>query len=282
MPASPQCGPAGWAHPHWNGRVYPQIRPPGFHPLAYLARHFDLVEIEACRNAPLRPELSRLWLKKAGSAMTFTAVLSRRFTQARDLDPDGLKQFKEGLWPILKAGRLGCLLMEFPWAFRFTRENRDFLIHLRRTFHEFPLVAEMGHESWMLDEALGTLMDCRIGFCNLDQPPWARAMPPAAIVTSGIGYVRLHGRGPGYLYSPVELEQWRGRIERIGAHTNAVYVVTTNADRGKSVVNALELQALLGHWNGKAPGELARHYPDEFAALAPVARETPEQWRRCG
>ncbi|MCC6861358.1 MAG: DUF72 domain-containing protein [Bryobacterales bacterium] len=282
MPASPLCAPSGWAHPNWNGLVYPQLRPPGFHRLAYLARHFDLVEIDASRHAPLRPEISRLWLRKAGPATTFTALLSRRFTEERDLDPAAVREFKDGLWPLLRAGRLGCLLMEFPRAFRFTRENRDFLIALRRTFHEFPLAAEMRHGSWMLDEALGALMDYRIGFCNLDQAPWTRAMPPAAIVTSGIGYVRLHGRGPGYLYSPAELEEWRVRIERVAAHTNACYVVTTNTDRGKSVVNALELQALLGRWNGLAPGELARHYPDRFAALAPVSRQTSERWRLCG
>ena len=57
--------------------------------------------------------------------------------------------------------------MQFPWSFRFTSENRAFLIDLRRTFHEFPLVAELRHASWLADEAKGTLIDYKIGFCNI-------------------------------------------------------------------------------------------------------------------
>ncbi len=86
--------------------------------------------------------------------------------------------------------------MQFPWSFRFTAENKDFFIRLRRAFHEFPLVAEMRHSSWMAEEAVGVFLDYRVGFCNIDQPEYTRAMPPTAYLTSGVGYVRLHGRNP--------------------------------------------------------------------------------------
>jgi uncharacterized protein YecE (DUF72 family) len=145
--------------------------------------------------------------------------------------------------------------MRFPWSYRFTKENRDFLIELRRAFHEFPLVAEMRHASWMLDEALGTLMDYRIGFCNVDQPRGVRATPPDAIITSPVGYVRLLGRNgddwtaeetaADYLYTPQELGAWQPRIERLRAHTNATFVVTANHTGGKAVVNALQLKRML-------------------------------------
>lgn len=269
LPPNIRCGPSGWAYPDWNAVVYPQVKPRGFHPLAYLASFFDLFEINASRESALRPEVARLWLNRSGPRPVFTIVLGNRFTRERDLDPAAVRDFKEGLWPFLNAGRLGCVLMEFPWAFRFTRENREFLIRLRRQFHEFPLAAEMRHSSWMLDEALGTLMDYRIGFCNLDQPAWTHAMPPAAFVTAGVGYVRLHGRGKDYLYSVAELEAWKSRIQRIAGHTNALYVVTANSPQGKSVVNAIQLQALLGLTPLKAPCELVRHYPDELAAIHP-------------
>jgi uncharacterized protein YecE (DUF72 family) len=153
-------------------------------------------------------------------------------------------------------------VLTFPWAFRFTAENREHLIRLRRAFHEFPMVVEMKHASWLADEALGTLVDYRLGFVNLDQPPHTSAMPPAAIVTSGVGYVRLHGRDksywgrefqpeagrPGrndYLYPPAELAEWKARIEKIQAHAREVFVVTCNPAGGKSVVNALQLAGLL-------------------------------------
>src|SRR5262249_23063085 len=156
-------------------------------------------------------------------------LLGRQFTHERILDPSAIRVFKDGLWPFRRAGKLGCLLMRFPWSLRFTKENRDFLIELRRGFHEVSLAGEKRPVSWTLDEALGALMDYRIGFCNVDQPAGVRATTPGAIITSAIGYVRLLGRNGGdwtdertaadYLYTPQELGGWQDRIERLRAHT---------------------------------------------------------------
>src|SRR5260370_30328108 len=233
MQSGLRCGTSGWVHEGWNSVVYPPIRQRGFHPLEYLSQRLELIEIDASFQKPLRPELSKLLVNKVSQHLDFlfSVVLGREFTYDCVLDPERLCAFKEGLWPLLKARRLGCLLMRFPWAFRFTRENRYFVIELRRAFHEFPLVAEMRHASWMLDEALGTLMDYRIGFCNVDQPAGERAMPPGAIITSAVSYVRLLGRNGAdwtdeqtaadYLYTPQELGAWQDRIAQLRAHTNA-------------------------------------------------------------
>ena len=40
-------GAAGWSYADWEGVVYPRKKPRGFHALAYLAEHFDLVEINS-------------------------------------------------------------------------------------------------------------------------------------------------------------------------------------------------------------------------------------------
>ncbi len=281
-PTPPLCGISGWNHPDWSTFVFPQVRPRGFHPLSFLSGYFDLFEVDASREN-LRPEISRLWLKKAGPRPVFTVVLGHRFTQERDLSSEAVASCKEGLWPFLNAGRLGCLLLEFPWPFRFTRENRDFLISLRRAFHEFPLAAEMRHASWMLDEALGTLMDYRIGFCNVDQPEWLRAMPPAAIVTSSTGYVRLHGRAAEYLYTPEELETWHARVDRIAKHTLATFVITANAAGARSVVNALELRLLIEGSPANVPCELTRHYPDRLNEMRkPLTAFAEQRLRMCG
>jgi uncharacterized protein YecE (DUF72 family) len=262
-PPSLRIGPSGWDYPQWQGMVYPSGNSRALHPLEYLARHFDAAEIVSTFDQPIRPEIARLWLAKVARnpAFQFTAVLGRRFTHERSLDPAEVARFKEGLWPLVRARRFGCLLLQFPWAFRFTSENREFLIQLRRAFHEFPMAVEMRHRSWEVDEALGTFIDYRLGFVNVDQPPYAGAMPPSALVTSGVGYVRLHGRdkdywarefrGPSvgglndYLYSPAELAEWKERIEHVRAHANTTFVVTANSAAGKSVVNALQLAALL-------------------------------------
>ncbi len=235
MSGSLRCGTSGWLHPGWNSIIYPSNPPRGFHPLEFLSERLDLVEIDASFHNPLRPELSKLWLSRVAHRpdFQFTALLGRQFTYERRLDSIAIHEFKEGLWPFLKARKFGCLLMRFPWSFRFTGENRAFLIELRRSFHEFPLAAELRHSSWMMDEALGTLMDYKIGFCNVDQPPGTRATPPNAIITSPVGYVRLLGRKGGdwtddqtaahYLYTPPELGAWQSRI-RTSAPVHQRYI----------------------------------------------------------
>ena len=292
LPQTLYCGPSGWSYPHWNGSVYPKLKPRGFHPLQDVANYFDAVEINTTFYQPIRPEIARLWLRKVAHnpRFLFTAKLGRRFTHERLLQAAEVAQFKDGLWPLLSARKLGCVLMQFPWTFRYTEENREHLIEVRRAFHEFPLVAEMRHSSWMHEEALGTLIDHHVGFANIDQAAYTKAMPPTSLMTSPIGYVRLHGRNPqdwqrafgrvaegvsahDYLYSRAELMEWRPRIQEIKEHAAVTFVFANNDAGGKAVVNALQLGQMLGDERGMAPAELIARFPaelEEFHADRPV------------
>lgn len=289
MASSLRIGTAGWAYPHWNGIVYPAA---GVHPLEVLSKQFDAVEINSSFYQPLKPELVKLWIKKveANPRFRFTAKMHQRFTHGRMLEDVEIATFKGGLKPLAQARKLGALLMQFPWSFKFTAENREFFIKLRRTFSEFPLVAEMRHSSWMAEEAVGTFLDYRVGFCNIDQPEYTRAMPPTAFLTSEVGYVRLHGRNPqnslgaydrsaprvrqhDYLYTEAELAEWAKRIERIGQFAESTFVIFNNDASAKSVVNALELQAMMKGVHAKAPRELRRRFPVELENFGPHSAE---------
>ena len=284
-----RVGTAGWSYPHWNGLVYPKTAASGFHALELVARHLDVVEINSSFYQALKPELTKLWMRKVerNPDFTFTAKLHQDFTHRRSLDTARIAAFKEGLWPLLRAGKLGGLLMQFPWSFRFTEENREHFIRLRRAFHEFPLVAEMRHSSWMADEALGTFLDYKVAFCNLDQPQYTRAMPPSAILTSGIGYIRLHGRNPqnalgafdpqaarqkqhDYLYTEQEIADWATRAQSIARFAARVYVIFNNDAGAKSFVNALQLRAATGALKATPPIGLRRQYPVELEPYGPV------------
>lgn len=282
-------GTAGWSYSHWNGLVYPRSAGPGFHPLELMSRHLDTVEINSSFYQPLKPELTKLWIRKVANntEFAFTAKLHQNFTHRRSLDAAEIAAFKDGLWPLLRAGKFGALLLQFPWSFRFTGENRDHLIRLRRAFHEFPLVAEMRHDSWMAEEALGTFLDYKIGFCNVDQPQYTRAMPPTAILTSNLGYVRMHGRNPknalgafdplaqrmrqhDYLYSDAEIAEWAGRAKNIGRFADRVFVIFNNDAGAKSFVNALQMRsATVGTLRGVPPMGLRRQYPVELEPFGP-------------
>lgn len=292
MSTSLYIGTAGWAYPHWNGLVFPRAHPAGRHALETLGQSFNVVEINSSFYQPLKPEVVTLWIRKvqANPRFLFTAKLNQRFTHARILDDAEVAAFKAGLKPLMSAGKLGAVLMQFPWSYRFTGENREFLIRLRRTFGEFPLAAEMRHNSWMAEEAVGTFLDYRIGFCNIDQPDYTRAMPPTAFLTSEVGYVRLHGRNPknslgaydreaargkqhDYLYSEGELGEWQARIERIGRFAERTFVIFNNDAHAKSVVNALELQDRMTGIRPAAPQELRRKFPVELEPFGPRRAE---------
>ena len=64
LPQNLYCGPCGWSYPHWNGTVYPKNRSRGFHSLEYISRYFDAVEINTTFYQAIRPEITRLWIKK--------------------------------------------------------------------------------------------------------------------------------------------------------------------------------------------------------------------------
>ncbi len=247
------CGFAGWANGGSSRRL---------EALEQMAERFDVAEIGLSFREMPKPELTTLWARRTSHnpAFQFTAKLHSQFTHDRVLEATAVREFKQGLRPLANAGKLGCVLMQFPWSFKFNADNRAYLIQLRRTFPEFPLVAEMRHESWSVEEALGSLIDYKLGFCNIDQPEYKRAMPPTSYLTSGIGYVRLHGRNCfrwfsgkeahktaryDYLYSEEELAEWKTRIERIAGYSRKTFVVFNNDEGPKSLANAAQLQAML-------------------------------------
>src|SRR5205823_3918387 len=130
---------------------------------------------------------------------------------------------------LIEAGKLGALLLQFPWSFRFDKENRLYLLDLQKRFNEYPLVLEVRHASWAQPEVLDLLAELDIGLANIDQPLFHRSIKPGADVTAPTGYVRLHGRNYqnwfspkadvkaryDYLYNVKELEPWVERIKTV-------------------------------------------------------------------
>ncbi len=282
LPNNLYVGPSGWQRPDWVSTVYPKPASRGWHALDILSQYVNLAEIDQTYLEPLKPEIARLYVKKVerNRDFLFTALLGRQFTYDRSLNAQAVAAWKSGLMPLLRAGRLGAVVMQFPWAFRFTEENRQFLIQIRREFHEFPLAAELRHESWLRDEAVTTLVNYHVGFVNVDQPQCFRATPPTALLTSGVAVVRLHGRqnaeafrdGRGtpdtdYLYDLDELLEWKPRLERLAANAARTLVVMANAARGRAMVNALQVQEILGSEVLQAPAGLLSIYPAELAAF---------------
>jgi len=286
-----RIGPAGWKYKDWEGVVYPTPAPRGFDALAYIADYFTMVEINSSYYGPPRPETAQKWLRSVShnSQFRFTAKLFHSFTHKRKPGPDDERDFKSGIGPLLEAGRLGAILIQFPWSFKNEPHNREYLWQLQARFREFPLVVEVRHASWITDEILGTFAELGIGLCNIDQPIFHRSVRPSARTTSSVGYVRLHGRNYknwfsqsadvreryDYLYSLDELRPWVARVKAIAEGASETYAVTNNHNLGKATVNALELQAFLKGGPVNVPPLLLETYPDLRSIAEPSEGAPP-------
>jgi uncharacterized protein YecE (DUF72 family) len=264
--------------------VYPAQKPHGFHEASYLAKYFDTIEINVSFYRPILAKTAIAWLKQVeqNENFRFTAKLWRGFTHNRNATAADEVEFKEGLTPLLEAGRFGALLLQFPWSFRNTQENREYIARLRGQFAEYPLVLEVRHASWSEPGTLDMLEQLDMGLCNIDQPLFKTSIKPSAVATSSIGYVRLHGRNYqswftenrhvgeryDYLYSVAELDPWLDRVKAVEHATKDIYVVTNNHFLGKAVVNALEISSILRGQPVPVPPSILAHYPElqEFAA----------------
>jgi uncharacterized protein YecE (DUF72 family) len=278
-------GPAGWSYPDWFGYVYPTARSKDFHEATYLSQFFDTIEINTSFYQPLRPEHAATWLERvaANPAFLFTAKLWQKFTHEPSATKDDEKAVRAGFDILQKAGRLGAVLLQFPFSFHSTKQTISYLAALLNRFADYPLAVELRHASWQSSEALSVLREHHAAFCNIDQPVIGRSLEPSAESTSSVGYVRLHGRrydtwftdnpaSPAherynYLYSAEELDPWVSRIRNIAKHSPNTFVITNNHFQGKAVVNALQLISILIGSKVKVPEPLRQHYPelDEIA-----------------
>jgi uncharacterized protein YecE (DUF72 family) len=295
-PGRTRIGPAGWSYADWAGYVYPARRSKGFHEAAYLAQFFDTIEINTSFYQPLRPDHAALWIQRvaANPNFLFTAKLWQRFTHdpsAASLACEDERAVRSGFDVLRKAGKLGAVLLQFPFSFHRTRETTPYLASVLERFSDYPLAVELRHASWQTPGTLSLLRVHSAGFCNIDQPIIGRSLQPSAESTAAVGYVRLHGRRYdtwfnddaetpaheryNYLYSMDELAPWAARIRKITEHTSDTFVITNNHYQGKAVVNALQLISILKGTKVKVPDPLRQHYPQlDAIADAPPAEPT--------
>ena len=274
-----RIGTAGWSYKDWEGIFYPPgMQRKKIHPLEYVARFFDMVEINTSFYGHIKPELAGIWCRKAAAVnpnFVFTAVMEP--TSAATIKPtdEDEEQAREGLDALAGEGKLGALLIQFPVSFKNTSLNREYVEQLSRQFIEYPRVVEVRHSSWNNPETIAHFARMNLAFCNIDQPQIGRSLEATEHVTTGIGYVRLHGRNYDqwfdsdnrndrydYLYTEQEISGWKERVERIAHQAEVVYVVANNHFEAKSGVNALEMKHLLTGLRVSAPPMLIQRYPE--------------------
>jgi len=271
-----RVGTAGFDYKDWEGPVYESPRPAGFDPLAFLAGLFDCIEMNVTFYRVPTAETVAAWVERATANpdLRFTFKLYRGLTHGEE--DDALAPFLAALEPCRDAGRLGAILLQFPFFFRNTRESRARLARLASGLAGWPCAIEVRDRSWLIPAALDFLGRLSLSVCDIDICQTATSVPPGTWTSGPLGYVRLHGRNEeawfdkkapvarkyDYLYSERELEEWARRVREIAAGTEVTYVITNNHFAGKAVANALQLTGLLTGRRPPVPAPLRRAYPE--------------------
>jgi len=227
MTADLRIGTSGYSFPHWVGTAYPEgTRPADM--LKVYAGDFDTVEINFTYYRDPTPEMFEGMLRKVSADFEFVVKAPKGMTHERDAMASVATSFVASLQPLIDAGQLGGVLLQFPQSFHLNDAAFDHLKKVADIFvpHGIKTSIEFRHNEWYEDRVYQLLQKLQLGFVNVDLPR-IRALPaPTNILTNDVAYFRLHGRNKeawyspptgshryDYLYSDAELEEWAERIE---------------------------------------------------------------------
>ncbi|MBV8151232.1 MAG: DUF72 domain-containing protein [Candidatus Eremiobacteraeota bacterium] len=254
-------GTCGYSYADWKGVLYPDKAKPG-EMLGIYARRFAAVEVDATYYRVLPPKTFESMAARTPEHFRFTVKLPGSVTHApavpTAVHPDaGL--WREGIEPLVAAGKLACGLMQFPNAFKPGERSETYLHALVEALPGIRLVAEFRNREWQTDATLRLLRELGIGWTNVDEPQFRTLLRPGSDVTAPIAYVRFHGRNAAqwwkgdnatryeYLYTADELKPWISRVQDLAADPTVreVYAYFNNHRSGNAVRNAEMFETML-------------------------------------
>ena len=255
--------------------------------LAHYATQFPLVEVDATYYSPPAERTAELWVGRTPGDFTFNvkafSLLTGHPTRVsalyKDLRPETGKtniypgdldtqayeevwtRFLSALEPLAAAGKLGALLFQFPPWFTIRRNNKQYLLEVRRRCGPLRPVFEFRHASWFADgnqrETLEFLRRHELSYVAVDMPQGHRSsVPPVLAVTADLAVVRFHGHSDkwtskdiyekfGYRYTDRELADWAPKLRRLADDAGETHVLFNNCYRDYAQTNAAELTDLL-------------------------------------
>ena len=183
----------------------------------------------------------------------------------------GFELFIDALQPLVAAGKMGGVLMQYPPHFNALDRSHEHwnLAEIERAaaiLDPLPMFVEFRHASWVTGSQLGRTMrflsDRGLTYVGVDAPqiPGGNVMPPVTAATAPLGYVRFHGRNAAtwnmrtesaadrfdYLYTPDELATWREPIDNLAHETERTWVMFNNCRYDYAPRNAREMAEILG------------------------------------
>jgi len=250
-----KLGTSGFSYDDWVGEVYPEDLPK-WQWLPYYARSFKTVELNVTYYRLPEASYVRGWIDRTPDDFLFTVKAHQSLTHERK-SPD-FQGFCKSINELFTSGKLGCILAQFPHSFHSTSENVAYLSELAKNLDKYPVVVEFRSQDWVKDEIFQLLNGLNLGYCCVDEPQIPGLMPPVAMATGPLAYVRFHGRNEekwwqhefaweryDYSYSDDELKEWIPRIKDLDDQVPLTLVYANNHYKGQSVNTINKLQQLL-------------------------------------
>jgi len=253
-------GTAGFSYADWRGVFYPEnIKSEDF--LTYYSEHFPFVELDYTYYRQPSASSMQKMAAKVPDNFKFTVKAHRTMTHEipsrEDIDLE-FDVFKQGILPMRDSGKLACVLFQFPWSFKPSTSNVQYVLSLKERMPYSEVVVEFRNSLWASQDTCKYLSGKGIGFCCMDEPDLRGLFPRVSWVTSEIGYLRFHGRNKekwfnhketteryDYLYSDDELKSWLPGILEMVEKSKDMYVVFNNCHRGQAATNALRMKEML-------------------------------------
>lgn len=245
--------------------------------IEYYARFFSLVEVDSTFYSLQPARNFALWVERTPADFIFDVKAYSELTwhhrdefgKGQAPHSDTFARFSEMIQPLRDAGKQGAILFQFPPWFTFSDERLEYLGNVRESLPSDTIAVEFRHRSWLegdnVPRTREALSGARLAYCAVDEPQvGSGSVPPVVLITDPtFSMVRFHGRnratwyGKGltssrqrydYLYSLDELKPWAERIQRIADRLTGseVHVIANNNASNYGIVNALDLQGLLG------------------------------------
>ena len=262
-------GTSGWSYPKgegtWNGYFYPEGVSDE---LEYYAQFFKSVEINSTFYRPPESAFAVKWAVRVPDDFQFAVKLWQKFThpnmfesatgEAAVISSDDVTLFKDGLAPLVKAGKMGVLLAQFPPGFRDNNANRRVLNAVLNAFGEYRIAVELRHRSWSDNPGTAELLRSRnAAWVQIDEPKFASSVAKELPLTADFAYFRYHGRNAAdwwtgnnetryrYLYSAEEIAELASKVDEAAKKVKVVFAYFNNHWKGYAPKNAGDMiQAL--------------------------------------
>ncbi len=255
MDAKIRIGTSGYSFLDWVGPFYPPKIPRG-KMLDYYVQYFDTVEINSSYYSIPHPKVFESMVKKVPEGFGFFVKAHKSLTHDRQDVIRRSNEFTMALQPLIEANVLEGILLQFPYSFKYSIDNLNYLRRANDLLSSQNVIVEFRHRGWIRDGVFDMLRNDGITYCSVDEPRLEGLLEPDLYTTTNRAYVRFHGRnrqkwwkGGGerydYLYDEKELNEWAGKLESIKKKTKYIYLFFNNCHHGQAVKNARMMADIL-------------------------------------